>query len=148
METNNTNDDKDKEKVLDAFVGALKKQFEENQERPHQYVVQYLRVADDSLIGYHASSFCQVTDDVFSGKRYSGENPYSQLATIFKNLKSVLETTEDDTDLFGPIRFKIKEAYFKDLTIDDVYIEAEYLDEDAPKQTFKFTKLDNSKTDE
>lgn len=148
METNHTNDDKDKEKVLDAFVGALKKQFEENQERPHQYVVQYLRVADDSLIGYHASSFCQVTDDVFSGKRYSGENPYSQLATIFKNLKSVLETTEDDTDLFGPIRFKIKEAYFKDLTIDDVYIEAEYLDEDAPKQTFKFTKLDNPKTDE
>ena len=31
--------------------------------------------------------------------------------------------------------------YFKGLTIDDIYIDAVYLDEDVPKQTFTITKI-------
>ena len=72
--------------ILDLLGEALKKNFEENQKKPNQYVVAYYKQSDDSLIGYHASTFCQVTQDILDAKRYSGDNPYSQLETIAKNV--------------------------------------------------------------
>ena len=140
MSTDNT--DQDKDKVVDALVGALKSVFEADQDKPDQYVVQYLRKSDNTLIGYHASSFCQLTDDRLSGKRYNGDNPYDQLAIIHKNITSVLATTAEDTGLFAPLRIQVKNTYFDGLTIDDIYLQADYLDEDTPKQTFVFKKVE------
>ena len=140
MSTDNA--DQDKDKVVDALVGVLKEVFDKGQEEPDQYVVEYSRISDGTILGYHASSFCQLTDDRLSGKRYSGDNPYDQLAIIYKNIKNVLNTTEKDTDMFAPLRFKVKEAYFKGLTIEDIFIQADYLDEDTPKQTFVFKKVE------
>ena len=105
------------------------------------YVVSYKRKSDDTLIGYHLSTFCQVTDDKLNAKRYDGDNPYGQLQTIHNNIKNVLSTKEDDDGFFGKVKWEIKQQYFKGLTIDDIYIDAVYLDEDVPKQTFTITKI-------
>jgi hypothetical protein len=129
----------DKAKVVTAVADSLAQAFDDHQKLPHQYVVKYLRVSDDSLIGYHASTFCQLTDDVYSAKRYSGDNPYDQLQTVFKNFTSVVNTKDTDDGLFAPLRLQVKNTYFPGLTPDDVYLDAEYLDEDAPAQSLKVT---------
>lgn len=128
----------DSKKLVNALGGLMKKNFEANQERPFQYVVEYRKVSDDSLIGYHQSTFCQVSNQKEGGKRYSGENPYDQLGTIHKNLTHVLESTEDDTSMVGPLKFGVKQRHFEGLDIADIYLEACYLDEDTPKQKFVF----------
>ena len=131
--------DNQTEKVVDAIAGALQQVFEEQQNEPFQYAVAYRKVADDTLLGYHSSTFCNLTDDKLKGKRYAGENPYSQLQIISNNVKNVIE--KSDEGLFSPIKQKIKAEFFKDLAFEDIYLEADYLDEDTPKQKFVFKKV-------
>lgn len=121
------------------FAKYLKEAFDKMQERPNQYVVAYYRVSDDSLIGYHSSTFCQVTDDLLRGKRYSGENPYPQLETIAKNLKWTLDTDHKEGELFASVNKSIQENDFGGLKSHEVYMDAIYLADGTPKQSFKYT---------
>jgi hypothetical protein len=131
-----------KKDALDELTGIIKEKFDESQRSPEsKYVVAYKRKSDDSLIGYHLSTFCQVTDDKFLAKRYEGENPYSQLQTIHNNIKHVLSIQEGDTSFLAEVKLEIKNTYFPGITIDDIYLDAEYLD-DAPKQTIVFTHIE------
>jgi hypothetical protein len=130
------------EKALNEFMGEVMASMEKKlDEAEHIFVVAYKRKSDDTLIGYHLSTFCQTTQDMLSAKRYTGDNPYDQLATIQKNVKSILDTKETDTGMFAPIRLDVKNTCFKDLSFDDVTLEAVYLDKDIPKHIFKFTKV-------
>lgn len=131
-----------KKEVVDELTDIIKNNFDERQRNSEsKYVVAYKRKSDDSLIGYHLSTFCQITNDKFSGKRYEGENPYSQLQTIHNNIKHVLSIQEGDTSFLAEAKLEIKKTYFPGLTIDDIYLDAEYLD-DAPKQTIVFTHIE------
>ncbi len=123
------------ENLKNELASALQKVFDERQERPNQYVVAYYKLSDDSLIGYHASTFCQLTDDILKAKRYSGENPYPQLETISKNLKYTLDT-EKHEGMFASINNAIKED-FGGLKSSDLYMDAISLVEGTPKQNLK-----------
>lgn len=129
------------EKVVDLFVGVLKDSFDEAQKEPFQYVVEYRNVHDDSLIGYHLSSWCQVGQNRLDAKRYNGENAFGQLNTINKNLTSVLSITDDDTGMFSPMLRDIKETYFSGLKIEDIYLQPDYLEDDCVKQKFVCCKV-------
>lgn len=125
--------------IQEKLTEALQKVWEERQSLPNQYVVAYFRKKDESRIGYHCSSFCQFTQDVIEGKRYSGENPYPQLETIFRNLTSVLE--KEHTGLFSGISNGVRES-FEGLKIEDIYIDAIYLSDDMPKQECRYSIID------
>jgi hypothetical protein len=132
------------ENIINEIGEVIIKSMEESQEKAqYPYVVAYKRKSDDSLIGYHQSTFCQVTDNKFDGKRYNGDNPYRQLEVIHKNITSVLSTEESDTGFLAPAEYQIKKQHFDGLTIDDIYLDAEYLDENVPKQKFTFTLIEN-----
>lgn len=124
------------EKVVDSLVGLLKNRFDEGQKEPFQYVVEYRNVHDDSLIGYHLSTFCQVGQDKLGAKRYSGENAFGQLKTINKNLETVLSVTDDGSEIFDDLKRGIKNRYFTGLKIEDIYLQPLYLDDDCVKQKF------------
>lgn len=121
---------------------ALKKVFDENQKKPFQYVVAYKRKDNEELIGYHADSFCQTTQDILQAKRYNGEDPYGQLEIIWKNIVSTLNTTEEDTKkegisgVFAKLSYSIKQNDFKGLSKDDIYIDAVYLTDGIEPQRF------------
>lgn len=121
--------------LLEALAKALKKVFDEGQDRPDQYVVAYKRQKDDGVIGYHADSFCTVVTDILRGKRYSGEDPYPQLGIIANNLRSAMNKS------------RYVEAYMPGLTADDVYIDAVYLAEGTPKQNFQVKIINPDGTD-
>lgn len=123
--------------IVDKITEGLKKVFDENQERPNQFVVAYYRTKDDSLIGYHASTFCQVTNNILKAKRYSGEDPYPQLAVIAKNIKYTLQK-EVHTGMFAEVNESIKKDDFGGLSSDEVWIDAIYLAEGMPKQSFRY----------
>lgn len=129
----------EKAKAITSIADALAKSFADKQSAPNQFVVKYLKVSDNSLLGYHASTFCQLTEDRDSAKRYDGDNPYDQLATIHKNFTSVVNTKDTDDGLFAPLRLQVKNTYFPELKPEDVYLDAEYLEEDAPVQSLKVT---------
>ena len=130
------------EKELNEFLNGVAASMEQRLETAeHVYVVSYTRKTDGLLIGYHASTMCQVTPDLLSGKRYTGDNPYKQMATIQKNLQNVLETEFSDRSVFAPLKYDIKCRYFDGLTLDDIQLDAVYLDKDVPKHIFKFTKV-------
>lgn len=128
-------------KVVGALMNVMGKVFEENQQKPFQYVVAYKRVADESLIGYHASTFCNHTQDPEKAKRYNGENPYGQLQTIDNNFKHVISVKEGTDSFFAPIHLKTQEESYKGLTYEQVYLEAVYLDADTPPQRFVFKEI-------
>lgn len=129
------------QEIINALVGNLKEALEAKNEVPFQYVVEYRRISDDSFIGYHLSTFCQLTDDKLSAKRYSGENAYNQLKIIHNNLKTVLAAKEGDTLMFNETFLLVQEKYFKGISINDIYLDAVYLDTDVPKQTFEVTQI-------
>lgn len=110
--------------------------------RPDQFVVGYFRTKDDSLIGYHMSTWCNYTEDILEAKRYSAENPYPQLATISKNLKHVLVGEIKEEDFFGEIVKRVREAQWTGVQPDDVYLDAIYLAEGTPPQEFRMTIID------
>ena len=130
-----------KDQIVEEIAVSLGKVFEEKQKEKHQYVVEYRNSNDDSLIGYHLSSFCQVGQNRLEAKRYSGDNPYPQLETIHKNLIYTLNINEDSEGMFVNLSRKIKEDYFKGLSVSDVYLSADYLEEDVEPQTFVFAKI-------
>lgn len=134
----------EKKQIMEKLMEAMKQSFDERQQKPFQYVVAYYRVKDDSLIGYHASSFCQLTDRKESGKRYNGEDPYEQLKIIRKNLDSTLRITEESAEkkIFGKIDLNIKNNDFGGLNPEEVWINAEYLDEGIPPQRFEYHIID------
>jgi hypothetical protein len=127
-------------KVVGALMEVMGKVFAKEQEEPFQYVVAYKRVADDTVIGYHASTFCNYTKDIEAGKRYNGENPYKQLQTIDKNFKYMMSVREDSDEMFVRIHLETQKSY-SGLTYEDVYLEAVYLDEDTPPQRFVFKEI-------
>ena len=128
-------------KVVGTLMEAMGKTFEENQQKPFQYVVAYKRIADDSVIGYHASTFCNTTQDLEKGKRYNGENPYGQLQTIDENFKFMMNVKEKTDSLFAPIHLETQKNCYAGLTYEQVYLEAVYLDEDTPPQRFVFKEI-------
>ena len=128
-------------KVVGALMDVMGKTFEENQQKPFQYVVAYKRVADESVIGYHASTFCNNTQNIENGKRYNGENPYKQLQTIDENFKFMMSVKEGTDSLFAPIHLETQKNNYAGLTYEQVYLEAVYLDEDTPPQRFVFKEI-------
>jgi hypothetical protein len=128
-------------KVVGTLMEAMGKNFEENQQKPFQYVVAYKRIADDSVIGYHASTFCNTTKDLEKGKRYNGENPYKQLQTIDENFKHMMNVKEKTDSLFAPIHLETQKNCYAGLTYEQVYLEAVYLDEDTPPQRFVYKEI-------
>jgi hypothetical protein len=127
--------------VVDGLTKVLEETFNRNQERDDQYVVEYRKVSDDSLLGYHLSTFCQVGQERLNGKRYSGDNPYKQLQTIHTNLTHVLEVGDDSDGLFDSLKRDIRDNHFKGLKPEDVYLNADYLEEGVAPQKFVFTKV-------
>ncbi len=127
-------------KVVGGLMDVMGKVFAEAQEKPFQYVVAYKRVADDTVIGYHASTFCNHTQDIEAGKRYNGENPYKQLQTIDKNFKYMMSVEEGSDVLFASIFLDTQKSY-GGLAYDEIYLEAVYLDEDTPPQRFVFKEI-------
>jgi hypothetical protein len=127
--------------VVDGLTKVLEETFNRNQERDDQYVVEYRKVSDDSLLGYHLSTFCQVGQERLNGKRYSGDNPYKQLQTIHRNLTHVLEVSDDSNGLFDGLKRDIRDNHFKGLKPEDVYLNADYLEEGVAPQKFVFTKV-------
>lgn len=115
----------------------IQKVKEELAERPNQYVVAYYRKDNDELIGYHASTFCQITDDIFQAKRYAGEDPYGQLGLICGNLRSILERPSEE-QLIPSLAEQVKEQ-FNGLSSTEIWMDAIYLAEGMEKQTFKHT---------
>ncbi len=128
-------------KVVGALMDAMGKAFDEDQLKPFQYVVAYKRVADESLIGYHASTFCNTTQDIERGKRYNGENPYRQLQIIDGNFKFTMSIKEGSDSLFAPIHLQTQKNCYAGLTYEQVYLEAVYLDADTPPQRFVFKEI-------
>lgn len=118
--------------VTAAMIEEFVRNFEKRQEDPFQYIVAYYKVADDSLIGYHLSTFNQVTPNINQAKRYQGENPYKQLGVISNNLKGTL--TDPNIGLFAELYESIKKKDFQGLKFEEVYIDAVYLHE-PPKQS-------------
>lgn len=130
-----------KDKLAGVLMGVMKKVFEADQEEPFQYAVAYRRVSDDSLLGYHGSTWCDLVKEKVNGKRYNGENPYAQLEIISKNVKNVLEVKEDGEGLFDGVKRQIKKQFYDGLTYEDIYLEADYLEEGTPPQKFVFQKI-------
>jgi hypothetical protein len=131
-----------KEAIVGKLVDGLIETFNKEQEKDFQYAVAYIKKSDGSLIGYHASTFCQITEEKTNGKRYSGDNPYNQLGVIHKNITSVLSVQDGENKIFSGLMLEIKKRNFEGLTIDDIVLEAHYLDEGIPKQTLTVTKVE------
>lgn len=128
--------------VTDTILGCMAQRFEENQKKPFQYVVAYYD-KNDNFLGYHDSTFCTLTQKKEQGKRYSGENPYNQLAIIRKNLDYTLNMTEEKTEgkIFAKLNLQTKEQHFPNLGVEDVFIEAEYLEEGIAPQRFVWKEI-------
>ncbi len=52
-----------KEELITTLSDVLAKIWNDAQNRPDQYIISYHRIDNDKFIGYHASSFCQITSD-------------------------------------------------------------------------------------
>lgn len=89
-------------------------------------VFKYINKKDNSLIGYHLSTLCQA-GPLERAKRYecSGDKIESQKQTIQANFNSVINATEENQKGHFFNLLLIKEAYFKDLTQEDVEIQHE-----------------------
>jgi hypothetical protein len=134
------------EEAMDKIISSKQEHFDKEQQKPFQYVVGYYKVEDDSLIGYHADSFCSLTDNKLGGKRYNGEDPYTQLTVVRKNLDYILDRQNFEEKgnigyIFTTITKSIKEKYYQDYKKEDIYINAEYLDENIPPQKFVSKKI-------
>jgi hypothetical protein len=131
-----------KEQIIEKVMEGIEQGFNERQKKPYQYVVAYYRTSDDSLMGYHADSFCNLTDREENGKRYNGDNPYDQLAIIRRNLDHTLDKEPSDdqgiSGLFGGLSDSTKERHYKGMKKEDIYIQAEYLDEGIAPQRFTY----------
>ena len=133
------------EEVKDLLLNAMAENFTKLQERPNQYVVAIYNQYTDELLGYHYDTFCNKGMDMLNAKRYAGDNPYNQLKIIFENITNTFEKYPRPVDeIFSGVNNKVRESY-GDLNLCDIYIDAVYLDEDTPKQSFRYSILDNDK---
>lgn len=121
---------------MKKLMDELRKYWDKKQNEPYQYVIVYKRTDDDSIIGYHLSTFCTHTKDILEAKRYSGDNPYPQMEVIVRNLSLTLA----EGDNFE-ITKEIKKEYYNGLTFEDIYIDAVYLMEGTPKQEFRMNLI-------
>lgn len=130
-----------KEEILDKLCDLLNEIFNKQQSEPFQYVVGYFRQDNDELVGYHASTFCQITKDILQGKRYSGEDPTEQLKIIWNNISNVFNKyPRNKSEFFGETQNMVREQ-FKELELKDIYIDVIYLEEGTPQQNFKYQVL-------
>lgn len=126
--------------VVDGLTNLLEETFNQNQKRDNQYVVEYRKVSDDSLLGYHLSTFCQVGQERLGGKRYAGDNPYTQLQIIHNNLRGILSVEDNGDGVFDKLKRDVKNKYFKGLVPEDIYLNADYLEKGIEPQKFVLTK--------
>jgi len=89
---------------------------------------------------YQINSLLDITDDILNAKRYSSDNPYPQLEVIFKNLKSLFERYPSN-GIFSEITNAAKEA-FGDITLDNIYIDATYLEDGIQPQQCRLSLID------
>lgn len=134
----------DKE-VLNKLSEAIQAAFDEHQRQPNQFVVGYYKKDTDELIGYHADTFCNMTQDILNAKRYSSDNPYPQLKIIFNNLKALFEKYPHQ-GLFGTIANNAKEA-FGEIWLDNIYIDATYLQDGLEPQKCRLSLIDLTDTE-
>ena len=122
----------------------LKQHHDDMQKRPNQYVVEIRKTSDGSFYGYHVSTFCQVSDDIFNAKRYAGLECDKQLRTIHDNIFSTIGMTEEkvkekgDASPFAQLILNMKNDYWSGMKPEDFYLDAVYLDNDMPRQTFRY----------
>lgn len=137
--------------VTTGIMAAMNKAHEMCQNMPNQYIVAYKRKSDDSLIGYHISTFCQISQDPLDGKRYSGDKPDAQLSVIWKNFTYMMskreEPKKDIGGLVDSLSNIVKKGDWDGINPDDVYIDAVYLAEGMPKQEFSAILVDPKNTD-
>lgn len=96
-----------------------------NSEVRERFIVEYW--VRGELWGYHASTFCQITDDPLAAKRYSG-NPVKQMGIIEDNLRGILASGSDCEGL-GCIAYKVKMADWPNVDIGEVSLDYHYLGE-------------------
>lgn len=133
------------EKLTDVFVSRLKEALENqsaNTKRP--YVIKYL--VKGELHGYHASTFCQLTQDPYSAKRYdakSQESVNSQREIITNNLFGTLRQAEKGfgNSLADILRKPAYKQYWEGVSPDDVFVDIEFLDSNASPQNFEVKKV-------
>ena len=130
-----------KKEILSRLTESLQEAFDKRQDMPHQFVVAYYRMDNNELIGYHLSTFCQVTPDILEAKRYADENPYPQLKVIAKNIKYTLDEEPEEDSIFSSITKEVRKD-FGGLKSNEIWLDAIYLEEGTPKQSFKYTVLD------
>ncbi len=130
------------DEILTKIMEAAFKTLEERQKLPDQYIVVYRKKEGDEVLGFHASTGCQLVSDPLKAKRYQGKEPDKQLAVIWKNVCSMLKTTEEDSKVeglagfFKKISYSVKTEYFSGITEDDIYIDAVYLCDGTEPQKF------------
>jgi hypothetical protein len=128
----------EKKQIAETLGDLIVKAKENSQSPVDQFVVAYYRVKDDSLVGYHADTFCQTVQDILEAKRYNGENPYPQLETISENFKFML-TCKDA--FFQETMERIRSRYFNNGQPEDFYMDAVYLSEDVAPHRFEFKQI-------
>ncbi len=97
-----------------------------------KFVVKYM--VNNQFIGYHLSTFCQLTSNKNHAKIYSCDPPDKQLKIISKNLKFVLNSAVEknpEISLGGLLTLlggMSNSKYFKGLKFEDIILDYEYLD--------------------
>lgn len=120
---------------------VVQESFDMVQSAEQLYIVEYRLVENDEFLGYHKSTFCELTDDLDDAKRYPGDEPYDQITVISNNLKGIINYKEDEDRLFGVAMVAIRKKHYQNLKHGDIYLNAVYLEEGIKKQTLKFTNV-------
>lgn len=128
--------------MTEEILKILKESWKEIQQRPDQYVVVIKHKKDDNIIGYHLSTMCQVTKDILQAKRYSGLNPYKQIEVIANNIKNCI-FKEEKEGIFSELFKSIKKEFYKDINVEDIYLDAIYLNPNIEPQNFRYQIIDN-----
>ena len=103
-------------------------------DRAEEYTVAIKRVSDDSLIGYHLSTLCQITEEMLWGKRYDAAGDVAgQLKIIQKNYDHLVTMT-DFSGLFGEHFQKMQQEHFEGIGLGEFYLEPVFLAEGTDKQ--------------
>lgn len=95
------------------------------------YIYKYTKTQDDSLIGYHLSTFCQVGAKEHA-KRYGAKDDIQaekQRQTICNNVNSLFSYKDDVEDSWGKARLEMRKRYFGDLTINDIELSFEKVED-------------------
>lgn len=99
------------------------------------FIFKYIKKSDNSLIGYHLSTFCQ-NGPKERAKRYSCKTPeevQKQLETIRKNFQYTMSATSETNHFFNDAELKIQANYFPNLKFEDVEIIPEEVEDTNTK---------------